>query len=406
MRIAKPVSASQAIGPNPNTVEDEYIDNLQQQIHFMELELKLLKQKQEEEEKTGGAAALFVDEKTASQHLTQLKEKYQKMRKELDRRVSDLTQQKNEILGAALVLSQKLTSLTQQFRKLEDTKNEAAGQSEQLLARLESEYKKKAYERAELEQQLSAVKTGLGEEQKTNTGLKEQTQIKEVEDKTFQENLKNRIAQQEKLVEKLKANLESVCNETKARQESIDKNVELQKVIKQNTDLKASIEEKERTLARERLRVTELEHLRELNVKMKEDEINERRLLLSKNEELKKEIEAKDQINNMKIQKKLKDKTTGQLKELNMKWEENKKNLEELKEKIKIERDKIDLLEKDKIMLTNSLNIVQAQLKELREINDKSVARAEELKKQAAALEAEVSANASTVITCQSHNMS
>jgi hypothetical protein len=35
-------------------VEDEYIENLQQQLHFMELEFKLLKEKMEEEEKSGG----------------------------------------------------------------------------------------------------------------------------------------------------------------------------------------------------------------------------------------------------------------------------------------------------------------------------------------------------------------
>ena len=145
------------------------------------------------------------------------------------------------------------------------------------------------------------------------------------------------------------------------------------------------------------MRVKELEQLRELNVQMKEDEINERRLLLAKNDELKKEIEAKDQINNMKIQKKLKDKSTGQLKELTLKYEENQKNLEELKEKIKVERDKIDLLEKDRITLTNSLEVILGQLKELRAATEENNARLEELKKQCAELEAEVSANSSAV---------
>ncbi len=41
-----------ALGPNPNlSVEDEYIGNLQQQIHFMELELKILKEKVIDDEK-------------------------------------------------------------------------------------------------------------------------------------------------------------------------------------------------------------------------------------------------------------------------------------------------------------------------------------------------------------------
>ena len=43
---------SKALGENPNqSAEDEYIMNLQQQIHFMELELKILKEKVIEDEK-------------------------------------------------------------------------------------------------------------------------------------------------------------------------------------------------------------------------------------------------------------------------------------------------------------------------------------------------------------------
>ncbi len=179
----------------------------------MELELKLLKQKQEEEEKSGGVAGLFIDEKTTGQHLVQLKEKYQKMRKDLDKHISGLAQQKNEIQGTALVLSQQLNLLTQQFKKLEEEKNETAAQGEQSLARLESEYKKRAYERNELERQLQATSAGLIEEQKSNLALKSQTQTKEVEDKLFQENLKSRIAQQQKLIERLRANFDAISAE-------------------------------------------------------------------------------------------------------------------------------------------------------------------------------------------------
>ena len=55
-----------ALGSNPNaSVEDEYISNLQQQIHFMELELKILKEKVVEDEKKSGIGSLFDDEKSS-----------------------------------------------------------------------------------------------------------------------------------------------------------------------------------------------------------------------------------------------------------------------------------------------------------------------------------------------------
>ncbi len=184
----------------------------------------------------------------------------------------------------------------------------------------------------------------------------------------------------------------------------MDKNNELQKVKKQNKELKDSIDEKEKALAREKVRVTELEHVRDLDVQLKEDEINERRLLMAKNEELKKEIEAKDQINNMKIQKKLKDKSTGQLKDLTLKWEDNQKNLEELKEKIKVERDKIYILEKDKISLANSLEVVVAQLKEVRTSALAATEKSEALKKQQAEFEEEVAKNAAALAEAREQN--
>ena len=58
------------LGVNPNiSVEDEYITNLQQQIHFMELELKILREKVTEDEKKSGIGSLYDDDKTSHQHI-------------------------------------------------------------------------------------------------------------------------------------------------------------------------------------------------------------------------------------------------------------------------------------------------------------------------------------------------
>ena len=201
------------MGENPNAIEDEYIENLQQQIHFMELELKLLKEKQDEEEKSGGAGGLFVDEKTPGQHLALLKEKYQRMHKELGKAISDLTQHRNQLQGTASTLNQQLNTLTQQYKELEDNKSEGVSQGEQLLSRLESELKKKSYERGELEHQLKEIKIALTAEKKNNLELKEQGEIKEMEDKTYQDKLRIRIAQQEKLLGKIRSDLDAITEE-------------------------------------------------------------------------------------------------------------------------------------------------------------------------------------------------
>jgi hypothetical protein len=74
-----------ALGANPNMdVQDEYITNLQQQIHFMELELKILREKVSEDEKKSGIGSLYDDDKTSHQHIQLLKTKYAKMKVDFD----------------------------------------------------------------------------------------------------------------------------------------------------------------------------------------------------------------------------------------------------------------------------------------------------------------------------------
>jgi hypothetical protein len=51
----------------------------------MELELKILKEKVIDDEKKSGIGSLFDDEKSSFQHISLLKQKYQKMRRDYDR---------------------------------------------------------------------------------------------------------------------------------------------------------------------------------------------------------------------------------------------------------------------------------------------------------------------------------
>jgi len=67
---------SNALGGHPSNVEEELIENLQQQSHFMELELKILKEKVIDDESKSGIGAMFDDDKTSHQHIQLLKVKY------------------------------------------------------------------------------------------------------------------------------------------------------------------------------------------------------------------------------------------------------------------------------------------------------------------------------------------
>jgi hypothetical protein len=68
-------------------------------MHFMDLELKILKEKVVDDEKKSGIGSLFDDEKSSFQHITQLKEKYQKMRRDFDKTIQELNKGKLEVIG-------------------------------------------------------------------------------------------------------------------------------------------------------------------------------------------------------------------------------------------------------------------------------------------------------------------
>ena len=103
------------MGSNPNDNTDhEYIVNLQQQLHFMDLEAKILKEKVKEDESKSGIGALFDDDKTSHQHIDLLKTKYAAMKRDHDRAMKLLDKQKIEVSGDHFVLSAQLGILKEQ----------------------------------------------------------------------------------------------------------------------------------------------------------------------------------------------------------------------------------------------------------------------------------------------------
>ena len=95
-----------SLGLNPNlNVSDNYIANLQEQAHFMNLELNILKEKVVEDEKKSGIGSLFDDEKTSHQHINLLKTKYMQMRRDFDKKQQDLDKEKLEVIGNQFVLT-------------------------------------------------------------------------------------------------------------------------------------------------------------------------------------------------------------------------------------------------------------------------------------------------------------
>ena len=115
----------QSLGQNPNTtIEDEYISNLQQQVHFMELELKILKEKVVDDEGNSGIGGLFDDEKTSHQHIDLLKSKYIAMRRDFEVLKDKKNDQMIDVKGTQDIYDSQIDAITAQMEALQKKKED------------------------------------------------------------------------------------------------------------------------------------------------------------------------------------------------------------------------------------------------------------------------------------------
>ena len=94
-------------------------------MHFMDLELKILKEKVVEDEKNTGIGSLFNDEKNTHQHISLLKEKYQKMRKDYKEAREGMEKRKLEVLGDQFVLDAQINIMTDLNNRMEEIAKDA-----------------------------------------------------------------------------------------------------------------------------------------------------------------------------------------------------------------------------------------------------------------------------------------
>ena len=83
--ISKENNGSPFLGLNPNlNIEDEYIENLLKQIHFMTMEVKLLKQKQQESSGNSLWGVVNRANEPLVKNIVDSNQKYQTMKKQVD----------------------------------------------------------------------------------------------------------------------------------------------------------------------------------------------------------------------------------------------------------------------------------------------------------------------------------
>ena len=346
-------------------VESEFISNLKKQIYFMEMELKLMKEREREISKSGGFTQLFNDDRDPSIHIQQMKTKYANMRKKMENEIGILNDKKREIVGINVSLKAKLDTLQKfeldLFRKVKEL--EANKMNE--LNHEKNDYEEKENERINLEADNKLKHTKLNAEINTNEDLDYKIKTDSEMTKLSQSDFNSEINLVENLVQ-IKGEELSQCrekiNELNQKAESVPNFSEEKE---KNDEYKTQIEE----LKDKVLKLNTEAEIAEISnnhiLKKKNEVIEERRKLADLNIELRHEINAKNTINDNRILKKVREANSEEIQELNTKLNETKKKVQDLENKIKKEIEKKHDLTKEIIKLNIKLNHKKEQENDL-----------------------------------------
>ena len=363
-------------------VESEFISNLKKQIYFMEMELKLMKEREREINKSGGFTQLFNDDRDPSIHIQQLKTKYANMRKKMEDEILSLNDKKREIIGCNVALKAKLDTLQKLELDIYNKVKELQSEKTNELNREKQNLEEKNNEKINTEADNRLNNTKLNAEISNNEDLDYKIKTDDEISKLSQTDFDSEIKLIEDLVQ-IKGDELTKCreqiNEITQKAESVPNYKEEKD---KNDEFKQPIEElKEKALKL----TTDAEIAEMVNnyiLKKKKDVIEEGRKLRDSNIELKHEIDAKNTLNDQRIQKKVREANSEEIQEINSKLEETNKKVAELEKKIEKEIEKKHDLTKEIIKLNIKLNHRKEQESDLQKITEQYKQELEEKRKE------------------------
>ena len=298
-------STSNKILEESSKIENDFIDNLKKQIYFMEMELKLMKEREREIAKSGGFTQLFNDDKDPSIHIQQLKVKYANMRKKMEDQVLLLNDKKREITGLNVSLKAKLNSIQKFEQEVYNKLKELEREKKTELNEKNSAFFEKDNERTNLEADNRLNNSKLNQTLTENEDLKYNIETGDKIGTMSQDDFNDKLKLVDDLVEIKGKELTECREKIKSiieRAESVPNYKEEQE---NNEKFKKQIEELKENFLKLNTDAECAEMVNNYIIKKKNDVIAERKKYIDLNIELRHEIEAKNTLNDNRIQKKV-----------------------------------------------------------------------------------------------------
>ena len=305
----------ESLGLNPNIrVEDEYIDNLMKQIHFMNLEINLLKQKQDENKDVMGIRALMQKDKHLYvDHIIEANTKFMDLLKEktfdkitLEDRLLRADEKKQKLGFIRDLQKKRHDESGNHYRDLDDKLRLAIKENRDKL-QADRDF------RGEMQQQLDKLARNAGEAKTKNEELNKYVSEKDLFDK-----MQKAIDEDEDkiLLEQIaiKAQLiDSIAEVKDAKQKLLNDDARLRDLKAANGQLMEELGKKQMESSDTDYRVMEIEARQQLAIKIKEKDALDRKNLYDEYEILKDKLDEEIKKNNDKIEKKLRESSFEEL---------------------------------------------------------------------------------------------
>ena len=306
-------------------IESDFISNLKKQIYFMEMELKLMKEREREINKSGGFTQLFNDDRDPSIHIQQMKTKYANMRKKMEDQILNLNDKKREIVGINVSLKAKLDTLQKLELDIYNKLKELESNKTQQLNQDKLNYEEKDNEKINLEAENRLNNTKLKAEINNNEELDYKIKSDDEMSKMTQSDVDNNIKLVEDLVQIKGEELNQVHEKIKEITQKAESVPNYNEEKEKNDEFKKQIEE----LKDKALKLTTDAETAELAnnylIKKKNEVVEEAKKLRDLNIELRHEIYAKITLNDQRIQKKVREAKSEEIQDITNKLNETKK---------------------------------------------------------------------------------
>ena len=177
-----------------SNVESDFISNLKKQIYFMEMELKLMKEREREINKSGGFTQLFNDDKDPAIHIQQMKTKYANMRKKMEDEIANLNVKKREITGCNVSLKAKLDTLQKLeldiYNKVKDLESNKTNELNREKNNLEDKDNEKVNLEAENRLNNTKLKAEINNNEDLDYKIKSDDEINKMSQNDFDNDIK------------------------------------------------------------------------------------------------------------------------------------------------------------------------------------------------------------------------